>query len=554
VTPNALVRRLAGAVLALPLLLVLAAGPASAHAALDSSDPAQGSQLASAPAAVQLVFSEEVTLTDRSVQVTDPRGQRVDDGKAAHPADNGRAVRVGLRSGLERGSYTVSWRVASVDGHPVAGIFSFGIGVPAGAPPPQDNADPLVSAARSLVQLLSYVGAALLIGATVFLFGLWPAGRDSARLSRLTTGAVAVAAIGSIGALLVQGPYVAGRGLTGVFDPSLLLETVSSSYGRPLLLRVLAIALAVPVLGIWPRIPPGEESAPSGVAGIGNAVLLAASFSLTGHAAESSPRFLAEIADGLHLTAAGIWLGGLAVLILVFLPDTDPEREADVDTRVRVLARWSRTAMAAVGVLLVTGSYQAWRETGSVDAVTQTGYGRLLITKVSVVLGLLLLAAFARSRIGSVREGVGTLRRLVESEVVLGLAVLTVTTFLVATPPARTTYSPPLSLTVRGVNAEGQAILVTVDVAPTRVGPQTVRLHTYTTTGDVQPFGSITGTLSRSDAADAAPVRVAFAPTAAGQAVASDVVVPSAGQWTLTVQVLTDATTDYAAEAKYAVR
>jgi hypothetical protein len=49
-------------------------------------------------------------------------------------------------------------------------------------------------------------------------------------------GAVVGAGVGSVGALLVQGPYVAGRSLGGVFDGGLLAETFSTSYGRPLLL------------------------------------------------------------------------------------------------------------------------------------------------------------------------------------------------------------------------------------------------------------------------------------------------------------------------------
>jgi len=335
--------------------------------------------------------------------------------------------------------------------------------------------------------------------------------------------------------------------LGGLLDTELLGETFSTSYGRPLLLRVLAVALSVPVFGIWPRIPDGEESGPGGVAALGNAVLLSASFSLTGHAAEASPRLLAEAADALHLLAAGVWIGGLAVLVFGFLP------EADQATRARVLPRWSRTAMAAVAAIVVTGAYQGWRETRSVEALTGTGYGRLLLVKLVAVALLLASAALARRSLAAAVARPGRLRRIVELEALLGLVVLAVTSFLVATPPARVTFAPPFSANIQGKDAEGTQIRVALGVTPTRVGAQTVRLQASWVDGGAVPVTAATGTLTRTGDQGGA-VRMTFAMTGPGQAVATGVVVPSAGEWTLTVQVLTDATTDYAATTSYRVR
>jgi copper transport protein len=151
------------------------------------------------------------------------------------------------------------------------------------------------------------------------------------------------------------------------------------------------------------------------VAALGNAVLLAASFSLTGHAAEASPRLLAEAADAVHLLGAGVWLGGLAVLVFAFLP------EASEAARAHVLLRWSRTAAAAAGAMVVTGGYQAWRETRPLGALTGTGYGRLLIGKLSVIAVLLVLAFFARRSLAVATLRPDGLRRIVQGEAVLGL-------------------------------------------------------------------------------------------------------------------------------------
>jgi methionine-rich copper-binding protein CopC/putative copper export protein len=475
------------AVVAIPLLLLLAALPASAHAVLESTSPAQGSEVASAPEVVSLQFSEEVSLP-RTLEVTDGQGRRVDAGAPVHPGGNGATVQVRLRPGLLGGSYTVSWRVVSADGHPVAGTFAFGVGVPAGTVVQQQSVDPAVSGVRALVQLLSCLGVAVILGGSLFLFWLWPAGQASLRMRRLLLVGLITAGVGALGSVVVEGPYVSGLGLPALLDPSLLGETFGSSYGRPLLLRVLAVALSVPVLGIWPRVPDGEDQGPGGVAGVGNAVLLAASFSLTGHASVASPRLLAEIADGVHLVAAGVWLGGLAVLVVAFLP------EADAATRAVVLPRWSRLAMTAVALLV----------------------------------------------------------RVVETEAVLGIGVLTVTTFLVAAPPARTTFAAPFSTTVTGTDVDGSTIKVLLDITPTLVGAQTLHVRTYGADGAPLSFVAATGEMTPDG--NGTPVRATFLPDTAGEATADRVIVPSAGTWRLTLQVRTDQTTDYTATTTYTVR
>jgi copper transport protein len=544
---RAVLRRVAGVLLVVPVMLGWWASPAFAHASLVSTTPAQNSQLAVAPSSVSLVFDQEVGVNSGSLTVMDAGG-RVVSGAPTHPGGNSSVVQVGLKPALGIGSYTVSWRVVSVDGHPVSGTFAFGVGVPPGTVQQQVTVAPSTASLHSLAVLLSYVGTVLLLGVSVFLFWLWPGCAANTRMSRLAVTAVAVAATGAVLSLLAAGPYVSGRGLGALFDPGLLGETLGTSYGRPLLLRVLAVGLSVPVLGIWPKVPDGEDDSPGGVAAVGNAVLLAASFSFTGHAAEASPRVLAETADAVHLAAAGVWLGGLAVLMVAFLPDADQE------LRARVLPRWSRVAVAAVTLLAVTGVYQGWRETREIDAATGTTYGRLLLTKVGLFLVLLVLGAFAHRIVATGSTRIARLRHGVETEAVLGIVVLTVTTFLVSSPPAVTAYAPPFTATLTARDSSGQSIRVVVDVAPTKIGAQTVQLRTYDSgTGAVLEFLSATGTLSR-QGASTGPVRVTFTSNGDGQARATGVVVPSAGRWTLTVQVVTDLITDYAGATTYTVR
>ena len=49
-----------------------------------------------------------------------------------------------------------------------------------------------------------------------------------------------------------------------------------------------------------------------------------------------------------------------------------------------------------MATLAVTGTIQAWREIGAVDAITSTRYGQLVLIKVVLFLGLVGLGYLAR--------------------------------------------------------------------------------------------------------------------------------------------------------------
>jgi copper resistance protein C len=108
------------------LLAALAAGAAQAHAFLDHASPLVGSTVRTAPHEVALWFTQNLEPAFSSVQVTDDKGARVDQGKAQI---SGNSMRVGLKS-VGPGSYRVHWHALSVDTHTTEGNFSFSVGGP----------------------------------------------------------------------------------------------------------------------------------------------------------------------------------------------------------------------------------------------------------------------------------------------------------------------------------------------------------------------------------------------------------------------------------------
>jgi copper transport protein len=458
----------------------------------------------------------------------------------------------------------------------------------------------------------AYVGAVLLVGGVFFLVVLWPAGLRRTRPRRIVTLGLVTSAAAAVGLFLIQGPYGAGLGPASALDPQVMLDTLGTRYGKLMLLRLVVLGFAEYVLRGFDA-HADAEAAPRRLGGdlAVPGVLFLASFSLAEHAGQGSLVVLSATADATHLTAASVWVGGLVVLGAALLerpggngrsgrPDRARERELSA-----VLPRWSRTAMIAVAALVITGTYQAWREIGTLPALTGTTYGRLVLAKVSCLAVLLVLGNEGRRwvnrRFGPpaqvmvpqaavvgaapsarpappspsgahapptsatqlpapgdggaepVAPGIGRLRRSVLAEVAVAAVVIGLTSALVNTVPGRQSYAPPFSATVTAQGAEGDAITELLTVDQTKAGPTTVHVYTYTKAGAVLPFASASGTLvERSKGLG--PVRFTLTVLAPGHASAANVIVPSPGRWTLTTQVMTDATTDYAATATYTVR
>ncbi len=112
--------------LLLALLIALGAGglvaaPASAHVSLTGTTPAAGSSVDTAPTSVELTYSDTLLEVGNAVSVTGPAGPleleplQVVDRSLVQP----------LPADLPPGEYTVQWRAASGDGHPIEGELAF---------------------------------------------------------------------------------------------------------------------------------------------------------------------------------------------------------------------------------------------------------------------------------------------------------------------------------------------------------------------------------------------------------------------------------------------
>jgi methionine-rich copper-binding protein CopC len=140
--------------LALVVLPLSLASPASAHDELLSTLPADGASVAEAPTEVSLTFGEEAQRLGTAVVVTDAAGERLGDGPVVV---DGPLVTQAITPPTVAGEVRVSYRVVSADGHPVTGTFRFTVSTVASpsespsetaAPSPSETSD-TVSASAS---------------------------------------------------------------------------------------------------------------------------------------------------------------------------------------------------------------------------------------------------------------------------------------------------------------------------------------------------------------------------------------------------------------------
>jgi copper transport protein len=263
--------------------------------------------------------------------------------------------------------------------------------------------------------------------------------------------------LGTLAGLLLYGPFTADLPLSRALDAALLVQTLGTPFGMVWAVRVLLLLLVV-CLPAWskPEAAPARTSAWAAVGLL--AAALAVTPTLSGHAGAGPDAAMGVAVGVVHFASAAIWFGGLVLLGTCVLP------RAQV-ALLQAVPRFSSVAFTAMVVIVVTGMVQSWRQLGSLHALGNTAYGRLLVAKVAVF--LLLIAVAARSRVlvrrrltaralvdataphqpagSAAPAGLGDdadartlwlLRRSVLAEVSIAIGVLAVTALLgIATPP-----------------------------------------------------------------------------------------------------------------------
>ncbi|MCM4080753.1 copper resistance CopC/CopD family protein [Paractinoplanes hotanensis] len=524
---------LAGLLIGFFAVLAGPAAPASAHAALANSDPANGTIVPDAPNKITLNFTESVQLLNGKIQVLAPDGSRADQGE---PVAEGGTVTIPLRSGGGRGTYLVSYRVISADSHPVGGSITFSVGAASATPAAtidDETVDPVVRALIPVGKYLGYAGLVLLVGPVLVLALLWPHRLSRRGPGRLVWLGLGLVAFSTLVAIWLQAPYSTGSGL---FDVRVgdLRDVLGSTFGAIMLVRLGVICAAALLLRPLLRGTGNDSKTDLALLGVLGVAALA-TWPLTGHPTASPVAGVSVVVDAIHLAAMAVWLGGLVMLVGFLLRQAD-ERELGA-----ILPIWSRWAATAVAALIVAGVVQALIEVSSLDGLFFTTYGRLILVKVGLAAVVLVMAYFSRRLVRSKAaeaEPKG-LRRVVWAELAVTAVVLGVTSALVQIPPARSaeaSQTAGVSTTVTKTLTDNKMALQ-IDVFPAAVGNNSIHLYAYTL--DNKPLTVVEWTATAAlTAKGIEPIEVPLLRITDFHAV-GDIALPAAGEWTFKVTART---------------
>lgn len=556
--------RLGAAAFVVAATLGVVATAAVAHATLESTTPAQSAVFPAGdpPKAVTLVFDAVVTASPSSIGVYDSGG---------HPvrvvAHRGSVTSKRISAGLPRladGSYVVVWHVVSDDGHPEHGAFTFAVGASTGTTADIGQLLASRSSGRTIGvgfgvdRALAFLGCLVFLGGLVFVRWLWPAALGSSDVRRLLVTAAGVAIAATLLSVLFEAAYSTGGGVSAMFDGTALRAVMHARFGSAAVTRVFALSALTPFVVLRTRRP--RSATGSLIEGIVTvlALVVLATFAYAGHANTGRFVVLGFATDLAHLGAAAFWLGGIVTLALTL------RNREETESTARAAWHFSRIALPAVAVIVVSGVIQGWRQVDTWWALWHTEYGRLLVVKVLVVVAVVIVASATRDEmrdriVPALRRALGVgsstavieddavaqLRNGIWAEVLLAVVVLAATAALVVTAPGREAQAAadrPSAHTLRVV-AAGNRLTHSVVVQPALPGENSIvvtpRLRHP---GGFLPL-ELTGKLRRS--AKSAVITVTFTPLDGGRWVAT-ASLPTAGTWHLDLTDPTDPTRDTA--------
>ena len=433
----------------LGLVIFLGVAPVSAHNSLDSSNPVDGSTLDVAPATWSLMFKKEVPLASASAEIVGSDGVRIALAPPTYGATTNSIV-FSLPPNLT-GVNTARWRLVGVDGHVISGRVAFTVNAltaPSeplatveGAPQstqttiqvPQLSVDdyfiePVPELPRHVFRFINYGALLILIGLLFVeldiatgVLGLAVA-KKTMRIASVLLATSAVLQMMIFSADLSSTSFLGSIGSLGA-----ILETTPGS----MLIMKSIIGCLIGIISFRRKIEQTIHKSSWFIPALLFLYLITLAY--TGHSRSQRWAIFGVPTDVAHTVAAGVWLGGLLVLLGIVNQNVSPLQA------VQALRRFGSAAKISVITLVVTGSFQTLRLHDDPWSILTSSHGQLLVVKLLAFGGMLIYANFNRSSL-EMRPTDGShavqIKRLVVRtsiiETLMGFAVVAVTAVLVS--------------------------------------------------------------------------------------------------------------------------
>ena len=240
-------------------------------------------------------------------------------------------------------------------------------------------------------------------------------------LTRLARWLAAVALVSGIAWALLITASMAGSA-AAAFDP----DTIALVLGNTFFGQVWRWHLLINSVLLALLFTPWRSSMPLR---LGLSGLLLATLAPVGHGAmlDGLSGQLLILNQIVHLICVAAWLGGLLLLVMILRQPSELRG---------VLQRFSGVGYWLVAGLLITGLINVRVLTGQWwPTPLFSGFALILLIKAMIVLGMLGLALFNRLRMEDCEQRIGTLKRSVMLEWLLGIGAVAAVSLLGTLPP-----------------------------------------------------------------------------------------------------------------------
>ncbi len=285
---------------------------------------------------------------------------------------------------------------------------------------------------------LGFISLFLLVGAVTFRLVVLRDLSEKPDLFReiASVNAATLGIIASAG-LILAAALKLGREASDMPDVSMRAIMLGSLFGFSLLIQI--VVPVVTAVAFWSAHRDGNSThRHAWTAAFISAAVIVISFSMGSHASSNDRAWLAVPIDVIHIVAGSMWLGTLAVIVLVGFPSALKTPDSQVSMTARVAAminKFSPMALASGGVVVATGVTASFMRLHAFNELWTTPYGSWLFRKLIFVFFLFAVAAWNWRRIKPQLDketAVAALGRSATSELVLGVVVLGITAILVA--------------------------------------------------------------------------------------------------------------------------
>lgn len=426
----------------LGLILFLTSAPASAHNSLDSSSPSDGATLSDSPTSWSLVFKKQVPLESATGEIIGASGVRIPLEIPTYGSANN-VINFAFPPNLTE-TNTARWRLVGVDGHVMTGRITFKVSAssptqseisptPAleelpGAEVANSFSETIPELPRHALRFVNYGSLLMLIGLMFVELDIATGVLGLAVAKKTMRIASVLLAISAVLQMLIFSADLSSTSFLGSIGSfGAILETTPGS----MLIMKSIIGCLIGLISFRRKIEQTIHQSSWFIPGLLFLYLITLAY--TGHSRSQRWAIFGVPTDVAHTAAAGVWLGGLLVLLGIVNRNVSPFEA------VQALRRFGSAAKISVITLVVTGSFQTLRLHDDPWSILTSSHGQLLVVKLLAFGGMLIYADFNRSSL-EMRPTDGSqaiqIKRLVVRtsiiETLMGIVVVAVTAVLVS--------------------------------------------------------------------------------------------------------------------------